>query len=70
MDSLISGLRQLMEMMQANQAGLPAPAAPPPVVPGDPLSAQFEQLRQMMDLVQTQMGGGRQPARASAPQPR
>lgn len=72
--SMLNGFRQLMEMMQAYQSGAPFPAAQGSAVggaPGDPVSAQIDQLRQMLDVLQ-QSQGGRGPARgqqAPAPAP-
>lgn len=68
MGSLLGGLRQLMELMQNYQAGGPVPPAQqPPSVPGDPVSAQVDQIRQMLDLIQAQ--GARPAARGPAVPP-
>jgi len=57
--SVLNGFRQLMEMVQSYQSGT---VQSPPSTPGDPVSTQIDQLRQMLDMVQH----GRTPARGQA----
>jgi len=66
---LLAGFRQLMEMMQAYQAGGPPPAQQPePTPPGMP-GDLIDQMRQMLDMMQQGQPGARPGARVPAQQP-
>ena len=65
--ALLAGFRQLQEMMHAYQSGGPAPAPQPLGVAGDPVSAQFDQLRQMLDMLQQTQGRGAARGPVAAP---
>jgi hypothetical protein len=69
--ALLTGFRQLMDMMQAYQSGALSPAAPalagsPQGASGD-FSAQIDQLRQMLDLLQSPSGARPAPRGGAAP---
>jgi hypothetical protein len=60
----LTGFQKLQELLQTYQSGGPFPTVQAPTignVPGDPVSAQFDQLQQMLDMLRSQ--GGRPPAR-------
>jgi hypothetical protein len=66
---VLAGFKQLMEMMQAYQAGGPfPPQSAAPTAPGD-VTAHIDQLRQMLDALQWQPGGARPNPRGAPAQP-
>jgi hypothetical protein len=58
--TLLTGFQKLQDLLQTYQMG--GPVQPPVSVPGDAVSAQFDQLQQMLDMLR-QSQGGRGPAR-------